>query len=321
MSTDAKRASESRRINLPNNLAPMLLEGNLAVNWKKWLQSFKIFMRASGINDESEERKVAVFLHYIGEKSLEIFNTFNLDVDTVKYDVLIQKFENYFVPKTNITYESYKFFTRKQNEEESLDDFMTDLINKSESCDFGSIRDRLVKDIYICNLHQKYQFVREKLLLEDDLSLEKASSISKTLVQSLTQASELKGSTNVYYTNKQNHQSHGHGSNMSKSRSKSQSRNGCGRCGQIHRYKCPAANAKCRKCGKIGHYEALCKSKNIHFVQFNDESQYEGKCHIDVNTDVPLKIDAPRRIPFSLHDRLKKVFECNGKLRCQYKSH
>ena len=45
----------------------------------------------------------------------------------------------------------------------------------------------------------------------------------------------------------------------------------CTRCGYVHRSTkedaCPAKKAECRKCHKIGHFEAVCKSKQVREVQ------------------------------------------------------
>lgn len=38
--------------------------------------------------------------------------------------------------------------------------------------------------------------------------------------------------------------------------------NNCGRCGQRHRFKCPAMSAKCRSCNVYGHYAKFCLSDN-----------------------------------------------------------
>ncbi|XP_045454786.1 uncharacterized protein LOC123664236 [Melitaea cinxia] len=174
--------SSSKRLTIAGNIKPMSLEGNLSSNWKKWYQTFIIFLKASAIYEESDARKVAVLLHFIGTESLEIFNSFNLDIDKITFNQLVNKFEEYFVPKRNITYECYKFFTTKQKAEESLEDFLTTLINRSQSCEFGNLQDRMIKDIFITNMHESFQHVREKLLLEEDLTLEKARNLSKTLV-------------------------------------------------------------------------------------------------------------------------------------------
>lgn len=42
-------------------------------------------MKASGMNNESDDRKVNVLLHFIGSPALKIFDTFGLDEDNVKY--------------------------------------------------------------------------------------------------------------------------------------------------------------------------------------------------------------------------------------------
>lgn len=68
-------------------------------NGKKWLQSFKFYLRASGLNDESDGRKVALFLHVTGEKGVDVFNTFRKDEDYITYDELIKLFQNQFAPK------------------------------------------------------------------------------------------------------------------------------------------------------------------------------------------------------------------------------
>ena len=45
-----------------------------------------------------------------GEEALEIFNTFSLmDEGKVKIDVVIRKFEEYCMPKKNVTYERHVF--------------------------------------------------------------------------------------------------------------------------------------------------------------------------------------------------------------------
>lgn len=109
------------------SVQPLKLEGNLMANWKFWIQSFTIFLKACGYDKENDDRKVNLLLHLIGE----IYNSFNYsNEDNIVYNELVKKFEDYFVPKQNITVERHKFFTRIQGSSESLDDYITDLINK-----------------------------------------------------------------------------------------------------------------------------------------------------------------------------------------------
>ncbi|KAL4718124.1 hypothetical protein ACJJTC_006955 [Scirpophaga incertulas] len=175
------------------NVPPMSMSGNLCVNWKKWYQSFKLFMRASRLDIEDDSRKVAMCLHFMGDKGLEIFNSFQKDEEKVTYKELILLFEDYFVPKQNLTYESFKFFTCKQTETETLEEFACKLQNHSQNCQFGELQDRLVKIMFICNLHSKYAFLQEKLLPKDDLKMDETLKLAVTIIQSRIQASTLQG--------------------------------------------------------------------------------------------------------------------------------
>lgn len=257
----------------------MVMTGNLAQQWKKWVQSFKFYLRASGLDEESDGRKVALFLHVIGEKGVDVFNTFGKDEDNITYDDLIKLFQNYFAPKTNLTYECHNFFTLKQGENETLDDFACTLKLKSQNCELGPLQERLVKVMFICNMHQKYNYIREKLLLEDKLDLDKALEMAKAMQASRHQTDELTAEQgSVLYNTSMN---------QPRSRSKSNSRNVvqygqqsrqevCTRCGQVHRYKCPALGVKCRKCEKVGHFAVCCRSfqlKGVRYVQSDSNIQ------------------------------------------------
>ena len=60
--------------------------------------------------------------------------------------MVLQKFEEFYAPKVNITSERYKFFTRAQQEGESIDHYVTALRTLARTCDFRDIRDSLIRD-------------------------------------------------------------------------------------------------------------------------------------------------------------------------------
>jgi hypothetical protein len=49
-----------------NNLS--LQEGNLAENFKEWIQSFELYLTATGIEEKAEKVQVATFLHVAGPR-------------------------------------------------------------------------------------------------------------------------------------------------------------------------------------------------------------------------------------------------------------
>ncbi|KAL4720648.1 hypothetical protein ACJJTC_004969 [Scirpophaga incertulas] len=100
---------------------------NLPLEWKNWLMKFNIYLKAYSLDKEPDDRQVAILLHFMGQDCLTIFNSFNLDVNTVKLEELTKKFTHYFSPKVNITMERHKLFNRKQTLHEDLDNYWYNL--------------------------------------------------------------------------------------------------------------------------------------------------------------------------------------------------
>ena len=82
----------------------------------------------------------------------DILSSVGLSQDDKKnYDTIVQRFEH-FVKKTNSIFKRTKFNQRKQEEGESVDDFVTTL---SEHSQYGELRGKMIHDrivIGICNL-------------------------------------------------------------------------------------------------------------------------------------------------------------------------
>ena len=78
-------------------------------------------------------------------------------------------------PKKNETYERYIFNSRKQLPGEAIEQFVTDLKLKAQTCQFDILRDNMIRDRIVLGVRS--QPVRERLLREDDLDLGKAIKI------------------------------------------------------------------------------------------------------------------------------------------------
>ncbi|XP_072380845.1 uncharacterized protein [Diabrotica undecimpunctata] len=117
---------------LPN---PLSFEGNVAENFKRFKQSFEIYLMASGKSGKSDEVKVAILLNLIGEEGIEIYNSLELtEVQQGKLADVLEAFESYVTPRKNVVYERYLFYKRIQEEGEPFDHFLTDLKNKVRNC-------------------------------------------------------------------------------------------------------------------------------------------------------------------------------------------
>lgn len=173
---------------LQPNVDPLDIEGNssnLAQAWSEWHKSFKLYLTAADLDDATDKRKVALLLSLIGKQGMVVFNSFSVNEDTIAFTELVKKFEKHFTPKKNLTVERHKFLSRRQKPAEPIDDFATDLKNLSLSCELGTLREDLVKDVLIVGLTDSK--LKERLLLEADLKLDKALEICKSYQMTHTQ--------------------------------------------------------------------------------------------------------------------------------------
>ena len=157
------------RLKPPKSLS---LEGNLEQNWKTWKQELTLYMQASESSEKSYTVKSSILLHCIGSKSREIYNTFTFaeQGDNLKFDKIIEKFDGYFTPKKNLTLLRFKFFTARQQDGESFDEFLTRLRKLNKDCDFTSLQDSSLRDMIIIGILGER--LRERLLRESDITLE-----------------------------------------------------------------------------------------------------------------------------------------------------
>jgi len=116
--------------------APMSFEGNTANNWKLWSNKFKLYLKATGMDKEEDSRKSALLVQTMGtsDRIIELFNSFEIDIEKSTFDEVFKKFENHFQPKSCKAVSRNIFFKRKQQPEESIRDYYTNLINLSGDC-------------------------------------------------------------------------------------------------------------------------------------------------------------------------------------------
>ena len=229
--------------------------------WTSWYMQFRIFVKASGLQDEPNDKQVAILLHHLGPDVFPIFKSFNVDMDTVLLSDLIQLFNNYFLPKKNIAVERNNFFTRKQSPGETIDEFLTDLKILSQTCEFGVIEEELVRDLFRCGLNEDNIYIKERLLQEGNITLQQTVNIAKNLELSKQHTLQLSQKSVLSVNDK--HESVK-----------------CRNCGMVHRSKCPASGVKCHKCQKLNHFARCCRSKpnNVKHIK-QSESESESDSH------------------------------------------
>lgn len=88
--------------------------GNLADAWKSYKQVWENYSLISGLNSQTEDYKVAFFLHCVGMEGLKIYNGFQFENETDKkiLNKVLEKFDEFTLGQTNETYERYVFNSR-----------------------------------------------------------------------------------------------------------------------------------------------------------------------------------------------------------------
>jgi hypothetical protein len=160
------------------------------------LNSFNIYLVATEINLKDEKIQIAQLLHYGGPELQKIYGTFTFaEGERDKLKVVVDKFNNHFVPRQNLTFRRYKFFTTKQTEEMTTEQFVTDLRKQAKGCQFGDLSDELIKLTLICGTRNGE--IRHRLLQEDDADLGKAIQLCSVIEDAKAQARRMTNTTEV----------------------------------------------------------------------------------------------------------------------------
>jgi len=277
--------SQQNVVTLAGHVYPLKLDNdNQAEAWRRWKQKLEIFIIANELENASNKRKVAILLNSVGDAGLEIFNSFNITESEEKFENVIKKFDDHFIPKKNITIERHKFLTRKQKYEENFQDFLTGLYKFSLTCEFGDLRDSLIKDTIVLGIRDN--LTRERLLRAEDLDLKKTIKICKAAELAQKQVQEISVDIKKDLTPESIL-----AINVKK---KTQSHRECYKCGYKHwdpSHKCPAIGATCAKCKKKNHFAKVCKSRHIAAVEQdmeledNQETLFIGSVEIDTTSE------------------------------------
>lgn len=249
------------------------------VSWKTFKQSWQLYEIASGSADKPDQVRVATFLHVAGPDAIEKYNGFSFQTaeDKMKIDKVIEKFDNDCKTTTNVLSERFKFYSRKQKPEETLDEYVTQLRILCSSCGFQN-PDEALRDQFSLNI--KDHRVKEKILDQAQidhrqLTFEKAIAIAKTMESIATSKKAMSTDDD---------------SLVLKIQSRTQNKN-CSRCGRNHAYKkCPAFGKTCHKCNRENHFSNMCRVRNVPKVRaitFEDDSnQYEDVNEVNISENI-----------------------------------
>ncbi|XP_077553431.1 uncharacterized protein LOC144168294 [Haemaphysalis longicornis] len=238
-------------------------------DWPQWKRRFLRYRAASGLSDRPKECQVDALVYLMGPQAEDIFNTFKLTTDEQKnFDAVLKGFQDYFIPRRNIIYERAKFNTRVQLDGESVEDFATALHALADSCNYGELREELIRDRLVVGL--KNHKLSQTLQLDPSLDLMKALTITRQNEAVQQQQAELLSGTPKEAVNldalkvRRSRPAKDPVATQPPTTHHPRGFEKCGWCGKERHARaiCPAKDCVCQKCGKKGHFQTVCRSAN-----------------------------------------------------------
>ena len=150
-------------------------------NWPRWIRHFERFQQASSLTEKGEETQVNTLIYTIGAEADDVLQVFKLSEENQKYDIIKKKFEDYFLKRQNTIYQGAKFNSKKQEDGESVDMFITALHSLAEKCDFGSLYNKMIRDRIVVGI--KDVKLSEKMQLDESLTLDRAAKMVRQTKQ------------------------------------------------------------------------------------------------------------------------------------------
>ena len=257
--------------------------------WTKWIQRFERYRIASGLHIADGDQQVNTLLYTMGEEGDEIMKSFTFKKDEASdYKRVKEKFDNHFVATRNVIFESVKFNLRRQEQQESVDTFITALYSLSEHCEFGDLRKQLIRDRIVVGLADAK--LSEKLQLDSKLTLEKAIEIARQsesvkkqqqVLRNPDQVNSSPSQANVDAITRKNGKPRNARNASKPTASVCTSETRCQRCGNTNhkRGACPAKDVKCHNCNKKGHFSKVCRSAKVNSVETaeSDDEYFFGE--------------------------------------------
>lgn len=136
--------------------------------WPEWKQPFCRFRTATQLNKDDGSVQVSSLVYAMGSEAEKILASFSFDnEDKEKFDVVLAKFEEYFILKRNLIHECAYFYQRNQLLEEKAVTYIR--YELAAYCEFCDKRDEHICDWPVVGIRDKR--LSQKLQLMSTLTL------------------------------------------------------------------------------------------------------------------------------------------------------
>ena len=273
--------------------APMCKQGNLAENWRFFKQMWNNYEIASGLDTKTDEVRKATLQVVMGQECFSVLQNLNLTQAQLASSVtIVNALNDYFLPKTNVIYERYKFNTRNQAHHKTIDEYVSALRHLVASCELGNLKDDLIRDRIVLGIYDDN--LRARLLRKDELTLSQAIDFCRSFEQVKIQIKQMKKEQDV--NTDVNEVTATTPTNKVRRNSAQSKVVSCKFCGYKHEYGrkfCPEFGKRCFNCNKMNHFLKACTQlrdgvknvKNQSHELSSDDSLYHLELVSNVSPD------------------------------------
>ena len=113
----------------------------------------------------------------MGDVADGILTTLGVDEEATNLNDIISAFNNHFNARKNVIVEHVKFNQRVQNQRESVDSFIQDLYKLANECEFGGLKEELIRDRVVVGVRD--DTLSNELQAKANLTLDLAKQIAR----------------------------------------------------------------------------------------------------------------------------------------------
>lgn len=260
-------------------------------DWESYKERFGYFLVAQGVTNEISKK--AIFFASCGSDLYNLVKTlvFPRSVSEATLVEIETKLNDHFSPRPNEIVESFKFHTRRQGKNESMQDYIATLRKMCRFCNFVDL-ERTLRDRIVCGV--KDTKLQENLLKTANLTYETAVRLALQAEKcsediKILSVPDAGGSSNLSSASGAGN-SEAEPMEVNAVKEEKKKKLYCYRCGGNHMYhSCKFAYAQCNACSKIGHIAKMCKKNDktgeVKEIQERTESMNGLYCIGDMNRE------------------------------------
>ena len=228
--------------------------------WPAWVRRFGRFRIASGLSNRPANDQISTMVYAMGDQAEDVVNTLHVP-DDASYEQLKQTLDAYFGVRRNLVIEKAKLNRRTQHPGECVDVFVQDLFRLAEHCDYGVLREQLIRDRIVVGVIDNA--LSDRLQAQADFTLDQSVQLSRQAEARKLQRNVVRGGDTKFNPTAVEFVKPGQRSTGKHSAATTKYHAGkCKWCGQQQhdRKVCPARQSICHNCQKAGHFSCVCRS-------------------------------------------------------------